>query len=123
MRDATSFGGAEAPACRISLMRGERSSRIFEGDETASHVQRCAAFDNAALVEPLRTPIDKVAKYASTITDDDIAVASASDFSEDQIFELVVCAAIGQAAPKYETALAALEAATETNEHAPLNPR
>jgi len=97
-------------------MRGERSSRIFEGDETASHVQRCAAFDNAALVEPLRTPIDKVAKYASTITDDDIAVASASDFSEDQIFELVVCAAIGQATRQHDTALAALAEAMKRND-------
>jgi hypothetical protein len=31
--------------------------------------------------------------------------------SEDQIFEIVVCAAVGQAARQHDTALAALEAA------------
>ena len=66
------------------------------------------------LAEPLRTLIDKVAKSTSTVTDDDIAAAKASDFSEDQIFELVVCATIGQATRQYDTALAALKAATET---------
>jgi hypothetical protein len=32
--------------------------------------------------------------------------------SEDQIFEIAVCAAIGQATRQYDTALAALDAAT-----------
>jgi hypothetical protein len=98
-------------------------ARILEGDGKASHAQRRAAFDNAPLAEPLRTLIEKVAKYASTVTDDDIAAARASDFSEDQIFEIVVCAAIGQATRQYDTALAALEAAAETKKHAPLDPR
>jgi hypothetical protein len=35
-----------------------------------------------------------------------------SGLSEDQIFEIVVCAAIGHAARQYDTALAALAAAT-----------
>jgi hypothetical protein len=37
----------------------------------------------------------------------------ASGLSEDQIFEIVVCAAVGQATRQYDTAFAALEAATE----------
>src|SRR5262245_36295813 len=87
--------------------------RILKGDGKASHDQRRAAFDNAALAEPLRTLIGKVAKYAATVTDDDIAAARASGFSEDQIFEFVVCAAIGQATRQYEAGLAALDAAIE----------
>lgn len=47
------------------------------------------------------------------MTDEDIAAARAPGLSEDQIFEIVVCAAIGQAMRQYDTALAALEAATE----------
>ena len=46
------------------------------------------------------------------VTDEDIAAARASGLSEDQIFEIVVCAAIGQAKRQYDTALEALEAAT-----------
>jgi hypothetical protein len=85
--------------------------RILEGDGTASHAHRRAAFDNAGLAEPLTTLIDKVARHAYKVTDGDIAAALASGLSEDQIFELVVCAATGQATRQYERALAALEAA------------
>jgi alkylhydroperoxidase/carboxymuconolactone decarboxylase family protein YurZ len=59
------------------------------------------------------TLIDKVAKWSYKVTDDDIAAAKAAGVSEDQIFELVVCAAIGQATRQYDTALAALTAASE----------
>jgi hypothetical protein len=88
-------------------------ARILEGPGTTPHAQRHAAFDNAGLAEPLRTLIQKVAKHAYKVTDDDIAAARVSGPSEDQIFELVVCAAIGHATRQCDTALAALEAATE----------
>jgi alkylhydroperoxidase family enzyme len=87
-------------------------ARILEGDGRASQAQRRAAFNNAGLAEPLSTLIQKVAKHAYRVTDDDIAAARASGVSEDQIFELVVCAAIGQATRQYDAAVAALEAAT-----------
>ena len=87
-------------------------ARILEGDGRASQAQRRAAFNNAGLAEPLSTLIQKVAKHAYRVTDDDIAAARASGVSEDQIFELVVCAAIGQATRQYDAAVAALEAPT-----------
>ena len=93
-------------------------ARILEGDGKASIAQRRAAFDNAGLAEPLSMLVEKVAKDAYKVTDEDIAAARARGLSEDQIFEIVVCAAIGQAARQYDTALAALEAATERSEHA-----
>ena len=62
--------------------------------------------------EPLNRLIEKVAKRAYTVTDEDIAAVKASGLSEDQIFEIVVCAALGQATRNYETALAALGAVT-----------
>jgi alkylhydroperoxidase family enzyme len=99
-------------------------ARILEGDGKASHAQRRAAFDNARLAEPLTMLNDKVAKHAYRVTDEDIAAAKAAGFSEDQIFELVVWGAIGQATRQYHTPLAALEAVTEKKgcEHAPRNP-
>lgn len=87
--------------------------RILEGDGRASHAQRRAAFHNAGLAAPLSALIEKVAKHASQITDEDIAAAQAASLSEDQIFEIVVCAAVGQATRQYDRAMAALEAATE----------
>jgi alkylhydroperoxidase family enzyme len=87
-------------------------ARILKGDGRASQAQRRAAFNSAGLAEPLSTLIQKVAKHAYRVTDDDIAAERASGVSEDQIFELVVCAAIGQATRQYDAAVAALEAAT-----------
>lgn len=98
-------------------------ARILEGPGTASPAQRRAAFANAGLAEPLRTLIDKVAKHAYKVTDADIGAARASGISEDEIFELVVCAAIGQAGRQYDTALAALENATKGSAHASRGPR
>jgi alkylhydroperoxidase family enzyme len=93
-------------AARVAL-----TTRILDGDGEASPALRRAAFDNAALTEPLGTLVRKVAEYAHGVTDADVAQVRASGLSEDQIFELVVCAAVGQATRQYEAALAALDAA------------
>jgi alkylhydroperoxidase family enzyme len=85
---------------------------LLDVDAMASQAQRRAAFDNAGLDAPLSTLIDKVAMQAYKVTDDDIAAVKASGLSEDQIYELVVCAAVGQATRQYDTALAALAEAT-----------
>src|SRR5215510_13829263 len=95
------------------------AARVVEGDGHASHADRRAAFANTGLAEPLRTLTDKVAKHAYKVTDEDIAAARASGLSEDQIFEIVMCAAFGQATRQYDAALAALEAATKGVSYAP----
>lgn len=98
----------------MSDVRQARSAliaRILEGDGRASRAQRRAAFDSVALTEPLSGLIDKVAKHAYQITDEEVAAVAASGLSEDQLFEIVVCAAIGQATRQHDAALAALEAA------------
>jgi hypothetical protein len=86
--------------------------RILDGDGNASQSDRRAAFNNTGLAEPLGTLVDKVAKHAYRVTDEDITAAKVSGLSEDQVFEIMVCAAIGQAARQYETAFAALQDAT-----------
>src|SRR5215467_206700 len=83
-------------------------TRVLEGDGRAPRAERRAAFENAGLAEPLRTLIDKVVKQPTQVTNEDVATVEASGLSEDQIFELVICAAIGQATRQYETALEAL---------------
>lgn len=87
--------------------------RILEGDGKASSSERRAAFNNSGLSEPLRTLIDKVAMHAVTVTDEDITAVQVSGLSEDQIFETVICAAVGQATRQWDTAIAALDNATE----------
>ena len=85
--------------------------RILEGAGKASASERRGAFNNSGLAEPLDALVDKVARYAYKVTDEDIAAVKASGFSEDQVFEIVVCAAIGQATRQYDMAFAALETA------------
>jgi hypothetical protein len=85
--------------------------RILEGAGTASHLERRAAFQNSGLNQPSNTLVDKVARHACRITDEDIAAAMVSGLNEDEVFEIVVCAAVGQATRQYDTAFAALEAA------------
>jgi hypothetical protein len=98
-------------------------SRVMEGAGEASTSERQAAFHNSGLAGPLGALVDKVARHAYRVTDEDITAARVSGRSEDQVFEIVVCAAIGQATRQYDTALAALEAATGRSEHAAANPR
>ena len=100
----------------ITQAREALVTRILQGDGRASPTQRRAAFDNAGLPDPAKTLIDKVAKRAYQVTDDDIAAVRSAGLSEDQIFELVVCAAVGQAVRQYEAARAALVEAAATRE-------
>jgi len=97
----------------FSQARNTLTKRILEGAGRASFSERRAAFDNSGLAEPVSTLIDKVARHAWRIADEDIAAAKASGLSEDQVFEIVVCAAVGQANRQYESALAALNAASD----------
>jgi hypothetical protein len=84
--------------------------RVLDGDGKTSAARRRAAFDHA---DPLPL-LDKVTSSAWKITDDDVAGAKATGLSEDEIFELVACAAIGQATRQLDAALAALAEAENT---------
>jgi hypothetical protein len=96
----------------IRQARTALARRILEGAGKASPSERRAAFNNSSLTEPLGALIDKVARRAHRVTDEDIAAVKQSGLSEDQVFEIVVCAAIGQATRQYDTAFAALETVT-----------
>jgi alkylhydroperoxidase family enzyme len=98
-------------------------ARILDGGGEASGEQRRAAFDHARLDGPVSALLQKVAEHAFQLTDEDFAVARAAGLSEDQLFELVVCAAVGQATRQHEVALAALESATGGSTHAPRHSR
>ncbi len=98
---------------QIRALHRELLERVLDGEGRAPHELRRAAFDNGGLEEPLATLVDKVAHNAYRVTDEDVAAVRAAGYSEDQVFELVVCAAIGQATRQYESAMDALRAAVE----------
>jgi hypothetical protein len=86
--------------------------RVLNGEGTVSPQERAQAFSNEGLAPPLDALVGKVATSPARITDADFAAAKAAGFREDQLFELVVCAAVGQSTRLYEAGLAALSEAT-----------
>jgi hypothetical protein len=82
--------------------------RVLGAEGRAPADQRARAFSNDGLSPPVDALIAKVALRPTQVTDADFAAAEAAGFSEDQLFELVVCAAVGQSTRLYEAGLAAL---------------
>ena len=97
---------ADIEQSRNALLR-----RVLDGEGKASPSERRGAFNNSGLIEPLRELVAKVAGSARSVGEEDIRRARQSGLNEDQIFEIVVCAAIGQATRQYDVAKAALKAA------------
>jgi hypothetical protein len=93
--------------------------RVLNAEGRASPELRARAFANADIPAPLHALIGKVATSPGQVTDADFAVAQAAGFSEDQLFELVIAAAVGQSARLYEAGLTALAEATSNGEATP----
>jgi hypothetical protein len=90
--------------------------RVLNGEGRTSPQQRAQAFSNADVPPPLQALIGKVASNPTQVTDADFAAAKAAGFSEDQLFELVIAAAVGESARQYEAGLAALAEASAGGE-------
>lgn len=86
--------------------------RVLNGEGRASAEDRARAFRNEGLPPPLDALIGKVAAAPARVTEADLAAAKASGCTEDRLFELVVCAAVGRSARLYEAGLSALAEAT-----------
>ena len=84
------------------------ADRILTGPGQASAELRAQAYGNTGVPPPLRALIGKVETRPAQITDADFEAARAAGFSEDQLFELVIAAAVGQSTRLYEAGLAAL---------------
>jgi hypothetical protein len=96
----------------IGSARKALVARILQGEGMASRAQRRAAFDGAGLAGPVGVLVEKVCKRAHEVTDEDVAAPRASNLGEEEVFEIVVCAAVGEASRQLESALGALSAAT-----------
>ena len=96
-------------------------ARVTDGPGKAARTQRQNAFDNAGLSPALATLVEKVAMRSHEVQGEDFAAARASGLTEDQLFELVVCAAIGQASRQHDAALSALAAVTHSVDDASRN--
>ena len=98
----------------IANARRALVQRILDGAAENPRAQRQAAFDIAGgLPTPISTFLEKVARSAHSVSNDDVRRALEAGFSEDQVFELAVCAAVGQAGRQYDAALTALDQASK----------
>ena len=86
--------------------------RILTGPGMASAELRAKSFADRDVPEPLADLLDNVAKRSFRVTDADFAAAVAAGFTEDQLFELVICAAVGESNRIYQSGLAALAEAS-----------
>ena len=94
---------------RLRLAVVERSVR---GPGISSTDARGAAFDNRGVDVRVQKLVDTVARTAWKVTDEQVADTLAAGVSEDVVFELAVCAALGQASRQLSVALTALDDAT-----------
>ena len=89
-------------------------ARVLKGPGVSSHAARQAAFDNRGVDARASALVDKIARRAWTVTDHDVAAVRNAGVREDEIFELAVAAALGQATRQLSSALEALDEATTT---------
>ena len=71
---------------------------------------RSAVAEGAGVPSDLKTLVDKIHRHAYKVTDEDIARAQAK-YGDDQMFEIVVSAALGASRQRLMAGLKALEEA------------
>lgn len=98
---------------RARHLRERVVERAVQGPGKAPANPRRAAFENSGVDERARLLVGKIASHAWKVTGEDVAVTKSAGVAEDELFELAVCAALGQATRQLESALAALDAAED----------
>ncbi len=85
--------------------------RVLRGPGRSSNEERRAAFENRGVPEPMRALVDRVTRHAWKVSDEDVAGPKLAGVAEDEIFELVIAASLGESTRQLEAAIAALDAA------------
>jgi hypothetical protein len=96
---------------RATQLRDRVIERAVRGPGMTGSAARRAAFENSGVNPRARDLMSKVVQHAWTVTDDDVRTTQTAGLSDDEIFELTICAALGQATRQLNAAMAALDAA------------
>lgn len=92
--------GESAPAVRAAV--GERAARLVEGSfETRP--------GESAIPDQLDSYADTVIRHAYMVADADMERLKAAGYSDDQVFEVTVAAAVGAGVSRLERALRLLK--------------
>lgn len=91
------------------LLRKQVVDRVLNGTGATSTDARRAAFDNTGGNAAMRELIDTVSRNAWKVTDAQVKAVQTAGASDDEIFELVVSAALGQSTRQLDAALRSLD--------------
>jgi alkylhydroperoxidase family enzyme len=81
---------------------------LFGPGALAPQVRQAAASDGS-VPEVLRTYVQKIVTAAYTVTDEDVQFLLEAGYSQEQLFELTVSAALGASLTRLNRGLASLE--------------
>ncbi|MHC4410376.1 MAG: hypothetical protein ACYS0E_21320 [Planctomycetota bacterium] len=96
----------------VSRSHGDAPLDLREHVEMRAAQLSGRAADHREVLPPgVRELVEKVAQNAYKVTDHDITHLLHEGYSEDAIFEIVVCAAVGAGAARFERAMEALKSA------------
>jgi alkylhydroperoxidase family enzyme len=82
---------------------------VLEGSGTLDQSVRQALARRGDVPDALRSYLDKVARHAYKVTDEDVEALRAAGYSEDQIFEATVSCALGACLRRLEVGLRTIE--------------
>jgi alkylhydroperoxidase/carboxymuconolactone decarboxylase family protein YurZ len=89
---------------RVATLR----AAVFESVGRVDAALRRAVAQAHEVPEPLRAYVDKVHRHAYKVTDEDVEAMKQAGYSQDQLFEITVSAAVGAGLSRLEHGLAAL---------------
>ena len=91
-----------------AALRDAVLNNVLNGPAESEPSLRQAAADGAGVPPDLQALVDKIHNHAYRVTDDDVARLQAK-YSDDQLFEVVVSAALGASRRRLLAGLRALE--------------
>jgi alkylhydroperoxidase family enzyme len=96
---------------RYPQLQKKLRDAVLDGPATADATVRRAAHSGAGLAEPLSGYVEKLRRHAYRIQDSDIERLCAAGYSEDQVFEVTIAAALGAGDARLHVGLSALNEA------------
>lgn len=96
---------------RHAALRNELTRQVMEGPGHTAPALRAAAAKAEGLPEELRELVRKIHQQAYKITDEDLTRLK-TRYSDDELFEVIVSAAMGASLERLFAGLRALEKAT-----------
>lgn len=90
-------------------MMDRLQAAVLAGPGNTSPDLRCACAANTEVPAPLAAYVDKVARHAYKVTDEEVQALLQAGYSEDQLFEITVSTALGAGLARLEAGLKALQ--------------